>query len=328
LFLVVVPPTNRGDFLLYLCAMATILITGGTGTIGKALSKFLTGQQHQVIILTRSPHTGTPDVSYAAWDPAKKTIDIDALQKADYIINLAGAGVADKRWTKKRKQEIVDSRVQSGELLVKALQENTNKVKAVISMSGIGWYGEDNKRSASQPYFKEGDPADNDFLGETCVKWENAIKPVTALNKRLVIFRCGIVLSNDGGAFTEFKKPVRAGIAPIFGSGEQVTSWIHIDDVCRMFLYAIGNERVQGEYNVVAPQPVTNKNLMLTLAKKMKGSFHIPIYVPSFMLKLILGELSIEILKSAKVSCHKITDSGFQFVFPSLEVALDDLLKK
>ncbi|OQP53704.1 TIGR01777 family oxidoreductase [Niastella populi] len=311
--------------------MATILITGGTGTIGKALSKFLTGQQHQVIILTRSLQrsgTGTPGVSYAAWDPAQKSIDIDALQKADYIINLAGAGVADKRWTKKRKKEIVDSRVQSGELLVKALQENTNKVKAVISSSGIGFYGDDKKRSTSQPYFKESDPPSDDFLGDTCVKWENAIKPVTALNKRLVIFRTGIVLSNDGGAFTEFKKPIRAGIAPIFGSGDQVTSWIHIDDVCRMFLYAIANESIKGEYNVVAPQPVTNRNLMLTLAKKIKGRFHIPIYVPSFMLKLILGELSIEILKSAKVSCHKITDSGFQFVFPTLEVAVDDLLKK
>lgn len=311
--------------------MATILITGGTGTIGKALSKFLTGQQHQVIILTRNlPRSGTAtaNVSYAAWDPSQKTIDIDALQKADYIINLAGAGVADKRWTKKRKQEIVDSRVQSGELLVKALQENTNKVKAVISISGIGFYGDDKKRTTSQPYFKEGDPASDDFLGDTCVKWENAIKPVTALNKRLVIFRTGIVLSNDGGAFTEFKKPIRAGIAPIFGNGDQVTSWVHIYDACRMFLYAIGNESIKGEYNLVAPQPVTSKNLMLTLAKKIKGSFHIPIYVPSFMLKLILGELSIEILKSANVSCHKITDSGFQFVFPTLEVALDDLLKK
>lgn len=308
--------------------MATIIITGGTGTIGKALSKLLVSKQHQVIILSRNPRTGSGNISYAAWDPANKTIDIDALQKADYIFNLAGAGVADKRWSKKRKQEIVDSRVHSGELLVKALEENTNKVKAVISMSGIGFYGEDKTRKASATYFKEGDPAAEDFLGDTCVKWENAIKPVTALGKRLVIFRCGIVLSNDGGAFTEFKKPIRAGIAPIFGGGDQVCSWIHIDDLCRMFMYAIDNEKIQGEYNTVAPQPVTNKNLMLTLAKKIKGSFYIPIYVPSFALKLILGELSIEILKSAKVSCEKIINSGFQFLHPSLEVALDDLVKK
>lgn len=308
--------------------MATILITGGTGTIGKALSKALTAKQHEVIILTRHPRTGTAGISYAAWDPAKQTIDMDALQKADYIINLAGAGVADKRWTKKRKEEIVNSRVQSGALLVKALRENANKVQAVISMSGIGWYGDDNKRSAGQKFFSEGDPADDGFLGQTCVKWEDAIKPVTALNKRLVIFRCGIVLSNDGGALGEFKKPVRAGLATIFGSGDQVTSWIHIDDLCRLFLNAISNERIRGVYNTVTPQPVTNKHLMITLGKKMKGRFYIPVYVPSFLLKLVLGELSIEILKSATVSCEKLMGSGFQFQFPSLEVALDDLLKK
>ena len=308
--------------------MATILITGGTGTIGKAVSKFLTAKHHQVIILTRHPRAGTPDISYAAWDPAQKTIDIEALQKADYIINLAGAGVADKRWTRQRKAEIVDSRVQSGALLVKALQENTNKVKAVISMSGIGWYGDDNKKSATQPAFLEGDAADEGFLGQTCVQWEDAVKPVTALNKRLVIFRCGIVLSNDGGALTEFKKPVRAGVAPIFGNGEQVASWIHVDDLCRLYLYAIDNERMPGVYNTVSPQPVTNKNLMLALAKKMKGRFFIPVYVPSFVLKLILGELSIEVLKSATVSCEKIISHSFQFLFPTLDAALDDLIKK
>ncbi|WP_207514447.1 TIGR01777 family oxidoreductase [Longitalea luteola] len=308
--------------------MATILITGGTGTIGKSLTRFLTNKQHQVIILSRHHRTGTGAVSYAAWDPAKQTIDLDALQKADYIINLAGAGVADKRWSKKRKAEIVDSRVQSAGLLVKALQENPNKVKAVISMAGIGWYGDDKNRAPGQSFFREGDPADEGFLGDTCVKWENAIKPVTALNKRLVIFRCGMVLSNEGGALTELKKPVKAGIAPIFGSGDQVVSWIHIDDLCRLMLYVMTDERKHGEYNSVAPNPVTNKQLMLTLARKMKGSFYIPIYVPSFVLKMMIGEVSIELLKSTKVSAEKISNSGFQFQFPTLDVALDDLIKK
>lgn len=308
--------------------MATILITGGTGTIGKSLTRFLTAKQHQVIIMTRYSREGTAAVSYAAWDPAKETIDIDAVQKADYIINLAGAGVADKRWSKKRKAEIVNSRVQSAALLVKALQENTNKVKAVISMAGIGWYGDDKKRAADQPFFSEGDPADEGFLGDTCVKWENAIKPVTALNKRLVIFRTGMVLSNEGGALTEFKKPVKAGIAPIFGNGDQVVSWIHIDDLCRLMLYVINDERKQGEYNAVAPNAVTSKQLILTLARKMKGRFFIPVYIPSFVLKLMVGEVSIELLKSTRVSSEKISNSGFQFQFPTLEVALDDLIRK
>ena len=308
--------------------MATILITGGTGTIGKSLSKFLVDKQHEVIILTRNPRQGSGAISYATWDPANGTIDIAALQKADYIINLAGAGVADKRWSKKRKQEIVDSRIQSCQLLVKALQQNTNKVQAVISFSGIGWYGDDSKRNPSQKFFSEGDPADRGFLGDTCVKWENAIKPVTALNKRLVLLRPGIVLSNEGGALAEFKKPVKAGIATFFGSGEQVISWIHIDDLCRIVGHAIEKDRIRGEYNAVAPEPVTNKHLMLTLARKMKGKFFIPVYVPAFVLKLAVGAVSIELLKSARVSCEKIKSGGFQFLFPTLEVALDDLLKK
>ena len=307
--------------------MATILITGGTGLIGTALSKFLTARQHQVIILSRHPRSAASNISYAGWDPAKGTIDADAIQKADYIINLAGAGVADKRWSKKRKEEIVNSRVQSGVLLTKALQETPNKVKAVISVSGIGWYGDDKKRNAGKPFFTEEDPADEGFLGETCAKWEEAIQPVTALNKRLVIFRCGIVLSTAGGAFTEFKKPVRAGIATIFGSGKQIISWVHIEDVCRMFLYAIENEKIQGVYNATGPQPCTNRNFIMSLGRKMKGRFFIPIYVPSFVLKVVLGELSVEILKSAMVSCEKISSTGFQFLYPSLDVALDDLVK-
>lgn len=308
--------------------MATILITGGTGLIGTAVSKFLAGKGHQVIVLTRTPRTGSGNISYAAWDPSKRTIDVSAVQKADYIINLAGAGVADKRWTKKRKAEIINSRVQSGQLLVQTLQDNPNQVKTVISVSGIGWYGDDDKHPAGKEFFKEEDPADDDYLGQTCVLWEEAIEPVTALNKRLAIFRCGIVLGEDRGALAEFQKPVRAGLATIFGSGKQVISWIHIEDVCRMFLYAIENEKVKGVYNAVAPQPATNKNFIMLLARKMKGRFFIPFYVPSFVLKLVLGELSVEIVKSAKVSCEKISKAGFQFLFPSLEVALDDLTKK
>jgi uncharacterized protein (TIGR01777 family) len=308
--------------------MATILITGGTGLIGTALGKFLTGRQHQVIILTRHPRTAASSISYAGWNPAKGTIDAEAIQKADYIINLAGAGVADKRWSKKRKEEIVNSRVQSGVLLVKALRETPNRVKAVISISGIGWYGDDKKRNAAKPFFTEEDPADDGYLGQTCVQWEDAIQPVTALNKRLVIFRCGLALSAAGGAFTEFKKPVQWGLATIFGSGRQILSWIHMEDLCRMFSYAIENEKMQGIYNATGPQPCTNRNFIMSLARKMKGRFFIPIYVPSFVLKIMLGELSIELLKSTAVSCEKISRAGFQFLHPSLDVALDDLVKK
>jgi uncharacterized protein (TIGR01777 family) len=307
--------------------METVLITGGTGMIGKALTTALLEKNYYVIILSRNAANGqrtTNNLSYAQWNINEQAIDKEAIAKADYIIHLAGAGVADKRWTKKRKQEIIDSRVKSSELLVKALQENTNKVKAIISSSAIGWYGPDPKVPNPHP-FTEDDPANDGFLGTTCLQWEKSIEPVLKLNKRLVKLRIGIVLSNEGGAFKEFKKPVRFGVAAILGSGKQIISWIHIDDLVRLFIAAIENEKMNGSYNAVAPHPVSNKDLTIQLARIKKGKFFIPVQVPSFVLKLVLGELSIEVLKSATVSCGKIHDAGFTFQYPSIDAALKAL---
>jgi uncharacterized protein (TIGR01777 family) len=311
--------------------MATILITGGTGLVGRAVSKLLVSKGYEVILLSRGAGKGSADAQpyeVAQWDPEKQTIDTAAVQKADYIIHLAGAGVADKRWSKKRKQEIVDSRVKGGELLVKALKETPNKVQAVISASAIGWYGADEIRKPGKKAFTEDDPADTEFLGETCKLWEASIDPVQELGKRLVKFRLGIVLSKEGGALAEFRKPVRFGVAAILGSGRQVISWIHVDDVARLLVFAIENEKIRGVYNAVASQPVTNKHFVNVLAEKIKGRFYIPFYVPSFVLKIMLGEMSVEVLKSATVSNTKISNTGFQFLFPTVEAALADLTKK
>ena len=308
--------------------MATILITGGTGLVGTAVSKLLVGKGYEVIILSRGQSdAGKQPFPIAHWDPEQQVIDVAAVQKADYIINLAGAGVADKRWTKKRKQEIVDSRVKSGELLVKALKENSNKVKAVIQASAIGWYGGDEKKKRGKHAFTEDTPADNEYLGETCKLWEASIDPVQDLGIRLVKLRTGIVLSKDGGALDKYKQPVRFGVAPILGIGKQVISWIHIEDLARLYIHAIENEQLQGIYNAVASQPVTNRNFMIMLAQKIKGRFYIPLFVPSFVLKIMLGEMSIEVLKSATVSNSKISRAGFQFLYPTIDAALDDLTK-
>jgi uncharacterized protein len=305
--------------------MPAVLITGGTGLIGKALSELLLQRGYKVIVLTRAVPKQIPakdtGVSYAIWNVAKQTIDIDAVQKADYIIHLAGAGVADKRWTKKRKKEIITSRTKSSSLLVKTLKENSNQVKAVISASAIGWYGADPTIPNPHP-FTETNPADENFLGETCRQWEESIEPVVKLGKRLVKMRTGIVLSKEGGALNEFMKPLRFGIATILGNGKQVISWIHIDDQCRMYLQAIEDEKMEGVYNAVAPKPVNNKELTLRLAKAVKNKFYIPIYVPSFILKLVLGQLSIEVLKSATVSAEKIRSAGFVFQYPTIDAAL------
>ena len=307
--------------------MPTVLITGGTGLIGKNLTGHLIRRGYEVIILSRKKIVDSENmqVTYASWNIENRQIDVTAIAKADYIIHLAGAGIADKRWTKKRKQEIVDSRVKSGELLVKALKENANNVKAVISASAIGWYGKDVSTDANKEGFKETTPSSEDFLGQTCKQWERSIEPVTQLNKRLVKLRTGIVLSNEGGALPEFTKPLRFGIATILGSGKQIMSWIHIDDLMRIYTEAIEKENISGVYNAVAPSPVSNKDLVLQLARIKRNSFFIPVYVPSFILKLMLVEMSVEVLKSTTVSCEKIKKEGFTFLYPTVGAALKGL---
>jgi uncharacterized protein (TIGR01777 family) len=313
--------------------MSTVLITGGTGLIGTALSKMLLSKSYNVIIVTRSSSVRLSNYSFQAstiscaqWNIEKETIDEDAVAKADYIIHLAGANVGDKRWTEERKKEIVESRVKSSALIVKALKEIPNNVKAVVCASAIGWYGD---QGLNRSFFKGGSlkedaPPSNDFLGQTCKQWEDALRPVQTLGKRLVIFRQGIVLSNEGGAFPEFKKPLKFGVAAILGSGKQIISWIHIEDLCRMYIHALEHD-ITGVFNAVAPQPESNKTLTLQLAKKLRGNFFIPVRVPAFALKIALGEMSIEVLKSATVSCRKIQSAGFKFLYSSVEEALKSL---
>ncbi|MDZ4806673.1 MAG: TIGR01777 family oxidoreductase [Bacteroidota bacterium] len=306
--------------------MATILITGGTGLVGKALGQALLEKGYRVIILSRQvdKKSETPGLSYATWNVAAQTIDKEAIAKADYIIHLAGAGVADKRWTKKRKQEIVDSRVNSSKLIVDSFKTIPNKVKAVVSASAIGWYGPDPAIPNPKPFTEEA-AANDDFLGTTCKLWEESIEPVTQLGIRLVKLRTGIVLSNEGGALKEFLKPLKFGVAAILASGKQIISWIHIDDLVNMYVAAIENENINGVYNAVAPKPVSNKELTLELAKSRK-KFFIPIHVPSFILKIMLGEMSTEVLKSATVSSNKIQRSGFDFTYPAIKEALANKL--
>lgn len=307
--------------------MAIVLITGGTGMVGQQLTSLLLEKGYEVILVSRRSGTmqvAGRTVALAQWDLDRQTIDATAIAKADHIIHLAGAGVAEKRWTSKRKQEILESRTRSSALLVKALNEMPNQVRSVISASAIGWYGpdEENKLASS---FTEDMLAYPDFLGDTCKAWEESISPVEAIGKRLVKLRIGIVLSDTGGALVEFKKPLRMGVAAILGSGKQIISWVHVTDLCRLFIYAMENESMQGVYNAVAPKPVSNQELTISLAKQMRGKFFIPFHVPAFLLKIILGEMSIEVLKSATVSSRKIEKQGFVFNLPSIEEALKNV---
>lgn len=310
--------------------MPVVVISGGTGLIGTKLTHHLIDNNYEVIILSRDKNksSGNPKIIYSFWDSKKQLIDAEAIKKADFIIHLAGAGVMDKRWTREYRKEIIESRTKSSELLIRTLKENVHQVKAFVSASAIGWYGGDDDPLAHKDGFMETDAADKDFLGETCFFWEASVEPVAEMGIRLVKFRTGIVLSNDGGAFKEFKKPLHFGFAGILGSGKQMISWIHIDDMCRMYIEAIENKNIAGSYNAVAPVPVTNKQLTIAMAEKFRNKFYIPIHIPAFFLKSLMGKRSTEILKSATVSSKKIKLTGFTFLYPSIESAMEDLAGK
>ncbi len=305
--------------------MQTILITGGTGMVGQSLTNLLLDKGYKVIVLTRQKkQSSRTNFSYAQWDINNNWIDPVAIASADFIIHLAGEGVADKRWTSARKKAILDSRVNASAVLVNALKAHPNKVKAVVSASAIGWYGPDTITSL-QTGFVETDKVDGSYLGDTCLKWEESTHPIKTLGIRLVSLRIGIVFNKKGGALAEFIKPARMGMAAILGDGKQMVSWIHQKDLNRMMLFAIEQAHIEGVYNAVAPDPVDNATLTKAIAKRIHKYF-IPFKVPSFILKIMLGEMSVEVLKSAKVSAAKVIAAGFTFDYSSMDEALDDLL--
>lgn len=292
--------------------------------MGRALTEMLLEKGYKVIILSRtSRRSNHPDLRYALWDIDRKTMDTTALQEADHIVHLAGANVAERRWTQRRKQEIVDSRVQSGQLLYERLRDTPNKVKKVISASATGYYG-----PFKGQIFREEDPPADDFLGTTSEAWESSVRQIEQLGKKVIILRTGIVLSLQGGALREFYKPLRLGFAAIMGDGQQWVSWIHRQDLVRLYFNAIVNDRLNGVYNAVSPNPVTNEELVLALARAAKGKSFVSIHIPAFALKLALGEMSIEVLKSVKVSSDKIQETGFLFSYPTIAGAVEQVLLK
>ena len=295
--------------------------------MGRALSSFMLKAGHSVTILTRNKgHKSlAPGLSYAYWDLDKKLIEEQAVHQADYIFHLAGANVAEKRWSKDRKEEIIDSRVKSGQLLCEVIQKKPENLKAFISASAIGWYGPDSGVPNPRP-FTEDDPHAMDFLGTTCYQWEQSLAPLKAMGKRLVILRTGIVLSNDGGLVPAYKKPLRYGFAAIMGNGSQVVSWIHIEDLVRLYNEVMTHESYTGIYNAVAPAPVDCRHLVMELAAQEKGKYFTKLYIPKFLLMMILGEMSIEVLKSTTVSNNKVLSTGFVFLFPTVPAAIAQLV--
>ena len=245
-----------------------------------------------------------------------------AIDEADYIIHLAGANIGDKRWTDKRKQLIIDSRVKSAQLLFDTIKDRNKILKAFISASAIGYYG----AITSDKIFTETDPAANDFLGETCRLWEQSAGQFNGLGIRTVKIRTGVVLTSQGGALAKMVAPVKIGIGSALGSGKQYLPWIHIEDLCEIYLKAIEDIQMKGPYNAVAPENKTNKEFTHSLAQALNKPFWFP-NIPALILKLFFGKMSDMLLKGSRVSSEKIIASDFTFKFPDIETALNDLFQ-
>lgn len=300
--------------------MESVLITGGSGLIGRHLAGMLHDKGYTVSVLSRTDSRRS-GIQTFLWNPFKGTIDREALEKTDYIIHLAGAGIGDKKWTTKRKQEIIDSRVKTAELIHKSALESGIKIKAFITISGINYYG----TLTAEKIFTEDDPPADDFLGETCRLWEEAADAFSGPETRVVKIRTGIVLSGEGGVLARLMTPVRFGIGSPIGHGNQFVPWIHIDDLCGIFIKAIEDHSLSGAYNAAAPEMLTNRELMRKLADVLVKPYFFPA-IPSFLMKLIFGEMAGILLEGSRVSVNKIISAGFRFRFPDLVNALKDLL--
>ncbi|MFN4122953.1 MAG: TIGR01777 family oxidoreductase [Flavobacteriales bacterium] len=300
----------------------TILITGGTGLLGMELARQLKQKGYRLLLLSRSGKCPAPYDESFIWDVNNGTLDERAIQSADAIIHLAGEGIADQRWTEKRKQEIIDSRVKSIELLKNAaIKLKVNPI--FISASAIGFYG----GVTSEKVMTEEDAPATDFLGTSCRMWEEAADTLSEIASRVVKIRIGIVLSDKGGALPKMATPVKMGVGAALGSGKQYVPWVHIQDIARVFIHALESEKMQGVYNAVAGTHCTNRELAKTIAKVLKRPFW-PIPVPSFALKILFGEMSAAFLEGSPVSNQKLIQSGFHFNFPELDAALKNLLIK
>jgi uncharacterized protein (TIGR01777 family) len=300
-----------------------VLISGGSGFIGKNLTNLLIANGYSVSILSRSDRQNTADVSFFKWDIAKQFIEEEAVKKADYIVHLAGENIAEKPWTAKRKEEILQSREQSIQLIYDVLKKNNKKLDAFVSASGVGIYGAIN----GQTICTENTAPENDFLGSTCQKWEAAAGTIGDLNIRVVKIRTGLVLGKEDGFLKKLTPIFKLRLGSALGSGKQYMPWIHVDDLCAIYLEAINNSNMTGAYNAAIFDNTTNSVFSETLAKVYGYSIWLP-NVPAFLIKMALGEMALLILKGRRVSSQKIEQTGFKFQFTNLEQALRNCLEK
>lgn len=299
-----------------------VLVTGATGLIGSELVSLLLQNGISVNYLTTSKNKIVNELNYNGfyWSPEKGIIDENCLMEVDSIINLAGANIS-KRWTNSYKQEIIESRLLSSALLFNAIKNNPNQVKQIVSASGTSIYPNSDKVI----YDENSTQVNNSFLGNVVIKWEESTDKFASLGLKVCKLRTGIVLSTKGGALVEMLKTIKIGLGSSFGSGKQIQTWIHIHDIASLYYFAIKNN-LDGVYNAVSPNPVSNEELTFTIAKVLKKPLFMP-SIPKFIMKLILGEMHELLFENRNLSAKKIIDKGFVFKYKTIDEALKNILK-
>lgn len=296
-----------------------ILITGATGLVGSALKKLLLSKNYDVNTLSRKPEN---EANAYKWDVYKQEIDSRCLDGVEAIVHLAGEGVANKNWTEERKQQIIDSRVKSTELLYKTIAANKNhQVKSFISSSAVGYYGD-----CGDEILTEDSANGFGFLAKCCYLWEKSVDEGKKHSLRVVKVRTGIVLSKNGGALPQLDLPVKLFAGSAIGTGKQWVPWLHIEDMVAIYFEALENTKMEGSYNACAPFPVTNKGLTQAIAKQLHRPFW-PIKVPKKALEILMGERTEAILMSSNTSAQKLLDAGYIFKYTQLKDALKNIYK-
>jgi len=299
--------------------MEKVLITGGTGLVGQHLARRLISKGYEIVMLSR--HAGEKNrIKLFRWDVQKGEIDHAAFHGVNHVIHLAGAGVAEKRWTKAYKQEIRDSRIRALRLLFETVKERNIPLKSLVSASGVSIYGLDPAGIVSEttaPAF--------DFLAKVSIDWEEEALRFEKLGIRAVMLRTGVVLAKESGFIPEVAKPMKFYAGAPLGTGKQWVSWIHIDDLCNIYVKAIEDSSMNGPYNAVAPHPVTNREITVKMGRKLHRPVWLP-PVPAFVLRLLVGEVTEILTTGQNVSSQKIEQAGYSFLFPDIDAALDNLL--
>ena len=300
--------------------MKTVLVAGGTGLVGSHLCPALRKENYRVCVLSRSRSGKRSGIEYVRWNPEKKEIPESIVNEASFIINLSGANVAAKRWDRRFRQEILDSRVQTTQLLTEAVAHHNPGLEKFLNASAIGIYGYDR----SDEVLTEASTPGEGFLAEVSRKWEQATQPLPDPD-RLVLLRIGIVLARSGGALLKMVPPVKLGVGSPLASGRQWLAWIDIEDLVRMFMHLMKNPDANGPYNAVAPQPERNRQFMKKLARQLKRPFFFP-NVPRFALELMLGEFAETVSGGLRVLPVRLQEEDFEFRYPQLEQSLKHLL--